>query len=362
MLNSLKIPALLILLLLFAIIYYLFYQQNNILGIYFRYPGNKSYNLNNIKNQADDNIFQETTASLGISPTNYKNILSQGNVIIFLETTNKLEPAHLVLCAVESAARVYPNRSVILFMKGLSTLKSEDENSLRNRFPTLSSFNNVYIFPLLTEEVFKDTPLLPWYLKVNTSMEKYWTHVLADGCRLALIWKYGGMYFDTDIVSIQPIPVVNFLAAESSKYSSNGALGFSPHHEFIWKCMEDFVRNYKGEVWGQQGPLLLTRILEQICLQHSFMALEDIMCGNITFMNPVRFYSVSGNNWRTFYEVWKPVPIFNNSYGSHFWNYMNHEKAAKVVIPGSNTLAEYLYKQYCPDNYEVLKMKNKNNV
>ncbi|XP_053567372.1 alpha-1,4-N-acetylglucosaminyltransferase-like [Bombina bombina] len=309
------------------------------------------------RNTSFVDIFSKGSTNLNMLGSS--NPLNQGNGIIFLETMDVLTPTHLVTCAVESAARVYPDRPVILFMKGLANVTSEDDlKKVQARFPALSSFNNVYIFPLKIEEIFKDTPLFSWYLKVNTSMERYWTHVLADGCRLALIWKYGGMYFDTDIVSIQPVPVVNFLAAESSKYSSNGALGFSPHHEFIWKCMEDFVRNYKGEVWGQQGPLLLTRILEQICLQHSFMALEDIMCGNITFMNPVRFYSVSGNNWRTFYEVWKPVPIFNNSYGSHFWNYMNHEKAAKVVIPGSNTLAEYLYKHYCPNNYEVLKSKD----
>ncbi|XP_053565739.1 alpha-1,4-N-acetylglucosaminyltransferase-like isoform X1 [Bombina bombina] len=286
------------------------------------------------------------------------NPLNQGNGIIFLETMDVLTPTHLVTCAVESAARVYPDRPVVLFMKGLVNVTLEDDQKkVRARFPALSSFENVYIFALKMEEIFKDTPLLSWYLKVDPKSERYWSHVSADGCRLALIWKYGGMYMDTDIISFKAVPVTNFLAAESSTYSSNGALGFSPHHDFIWKCMEDFVRNYKGEVWGQQGPLLLTRILAQFCSQHNFKALEDLMCGNITFLNPVRFYKLQPAVWRTFFEVWKVLPDFNDSYGSHFWNYMNHVNVKQFVIPGSNTLTEHLYKEFCPNTYETLKTK-----
>ncbi|KAM4693593.1 alpha-1,4-N-acetylglucosaminyltransferase-like [Discoglossus pictus] len=285
-------------------------------------------------------------------------ILKEGNGIIFIETTDRMEPPHLVLCAVESAARVYPDRPVAFFMKGLKSITTEEEeNRIRNTFPTLSSLSNVYLFPLAMEEVFKDTPLLPWYLKVNPSQERYWTHVSSDGSRLALIWKYGGIYMDTDIISIKQIKIKDFLVAESAPYSSNGAFGFSPRQDFTWLCMDNFVKNYRGDVWGNQGPLLLTRILKQFCSLQGYTAVEDIMCGNITYMNPKRFYPIECSAWESYYRVWDKVPTFDDSYSLHLWNYMNRVK--KTVIPGSNTLVDNLYKQYCPNIYDVLKKNYK---
>ncbi|KAG8445552.1 hypothetical protein GDO86_010357 [Hymenochirus boettgeri] len=287
------------------------------------------------------------------------DILSQGNGIMFIETTDRMKPSPLVLCAVESAARVYSNRSVVYFMKGLPDMHGVNEESEAKKiFPTLSSFDNVYFSPLRMEDIFTGTPLLPWYKKVDPKREPYWTHVSADGCRLALIWKYGGIYMDTDIISMRPIPDVNFLAAQSSKFSSNGVFGLSTHHSFSWRCMEDFVQNYNGAVWGNQGPQLFTRVLEQRCEIPNFVSTEDIKCGNISFLNPQRFYPIPYPAWKRYYEVWDKVPTFDNSHALHLWNFMNKEQ--KMVVPGSNTLVDHLYKQYCPNIYNAL--KNNENI
>lgn len=58
-------------------------------------------------------------------------------------------------------------------------------------------------------------------LQVNSSTERHWLYVSSDACRLAVIWKYGGVYMDTDVISIRPIPDENFLAAQSSKIDPN---------------------------------------------------------------------------------------------------------------------------------------------
>lgn len=157
---------------------------------------------------------------------------------------------------------------------------------------------------------------------------------------------------DTDIISIQTIPNENFLAAESSKYSSNGIFRFSPHHNFTQKCMEDFVQNYNSRIWGHQGPHLFTRVLKKFCDLPKFNGTEDIMCGNISFLNPKRFYPISYPWWRRYYQVWDKFPTFNDSYALHLWNFMNHENV--TMVPGSNTLVEHLYKEYCPSTYGAI--------
>lgn len=98
-------------------------------------------------------------------------ILKGGNGIMFVETTDRLQPPSLVLCALESAARVYDDRPVVFFMKGLE--ENNMEEVATNNFPVLKSLKNLYFFPLRMVQLFSDTPLIPWYLKVKFLSELY---------------------------------------------------------------------------------------------------------------------------------------------------------------------------------------------
>nr|XP_025033994.1 alpha-1,4-N-acetylglucosaminyltransferase-like isoform X1 [Pelodiscus sinensis] len=281
-----------------------------------------------------------------------KDDVSQSSGIIFVETTDRLEPPPLVSCSVESAARAYPNRPVRFFMKGLKNNTSMDSVSTSPAFALLSAMKNVFLLPLDMETVFQDTPLLPWYHKVNPAQERYWLHVSADGIRLALIWKNGGIYMDTDVISIRPISLEDFLTAEDFRLAGNAIFGFSRHHKFIWDCMKDFVQNYRGDIWGHQGPGLLTRRLKALCPVTNFHKVEDINCLNISYLHPQRYYPIPYVQWNRYFQVWEKSVDFNNSYSLHLWNYMNRQH--KRVVAGSNTLVENLFKTYCPTTYKVL--------
>lgn len=99
-----------------------------------------------------------------------EQVLNLGRSIIFLETTERLEPPPLVSCSVESAARIYQDRPIILFMKGLTNDTVLDSNSSYTAFSLLSSMKNVFLFPLQMENVFQETPLLQWYNEVRVVM------------------------------------------------------------------------------------------------------------------------------------------------------------------------------------------------
>lgn len=157
---------------------------------------------------------------------------------------------------------------------------------------------------------------------------------------------------DTDVISIRPIPEGSFLAAQKSRFSSNGIFGFPARHKFIWDCMENFVLKYNGNIWGNQGPFLMTRMLKTICNLTDFEGIEDHSCQNISFLNPQRFYPIPYPAWGRYYDVWDKNPDFNHSYALHLWNFMNRNR--KAVVAGSNSLAEKLYKTYCPTTYEDL--------
>ncbi|KAM3930991.1 alpha-1,4-N-acetylglucosaminyltransferase-like [Leptodactylus fuscus] len=284
-------------------------------------------------------------------------LLQQGNGILFVETTDRMEEPSLVLCSIESAARVYPDRPVVFFMNGLhDILTYSDEMKARGHYPTLSSYKNIHLFPLRLEQLFADTPMLPWYKKVDPNKEYYWTHVKSDACRFAMMWKYGGIYMDTDIISLQPIPEDRFLAAETFLQTSSAVFGLSPHHNMTLEFMKNFVQNYRGDVWGHQGPGVFTRVVKKHCGLPRFNSTDDTMCGNVSYFHPQRFYPILYPFWQKYFEVWSKLPYFNNSYALHLWNFMN--KKRETMVPGSNTLVEHLYKQYCPSTYTAILNKN----
>ncbi|XP_002716610.3 alpha-1,4-N-acetylglucosaminyltransferase [Oryctolagus cuniculus] len=279
-------------------------------------------------------------------------LLSPGRSIVFLETSERTEPPPLVSCAVESAARIYPGQPVAFFMKGLGNPTQLPSNSTHPAFSLLSAMDNVFLFPLDMKSLLEDTPLFSWYTHVNTSVQRNWLHVSSDACRLAIIWKYGGIYMDTDVISIRPIPEANFLAAQASRYSSNGVFGFLPHHPFLWGCMENFVEHYNSAIWGHQGPDLMTRMLRVWCKLGDFQELSDLRCLNLSFLHPQRFYPISYPEWRRYYQVWDTEPSFNDSYALHLWNYMNRE--GRAVVRGSHTLVESLFRKHCPRTYSLI--------
>ncbi|KAM9315810.1 alpha-1,4-N-acetylglucosaminyltransferase-like [Gastrophryne carolinensis] len=280
-------------------------------------------------------------------------IINKGNGILFVETTDRMEPPSLVLCAVESAARVYPDRPVAFFMKGLGEIITEEEEKrARKHFPTLLAYDNIYLFPLRAAELFKYTPFWPWYKKINPKKEKYWTHVFSDACRFAMMWKYGGIYMDTDVISLRPIPEDHFVAAESYRTTSSSVFGLPPFHSWTWEFMENFVTEYKGEKWGHQGPGVFTRVVKKLCGEMTFMSNVDKKCANISYLHPHRFYPIFYASWELYFEVWNQPPDFSDSYALHLWNFKN--KNGLSMIPGSNTLVEQLYKKHCPVTYYTI--------
>ncbi|XP_048460177.1 alpha-1,4-N-acetylglucosaminyltransferase-like isoform X1 [Rhincodon typus] len=276
--------------------------------------------------------------------------------IMFVQTSNELDPSPLVMCSIESAARLNEKKTVYFFMRAFNGNISAYQEPEYKAIPLLSSFKNVVILPLNPKELFSDTPLAGWYEKVDPSKESYWFHVLADGCRLALLWKYGGIYLDTDIISIKPLDFKNFLCEESSNYANNAALGFNRSHSFIKSCLRDFVEDYNGADWGHQGPKLMTRMLKKWCRTDDLDYFRNRKCKGILYLSSNWFYPVPYTNWEKIFEedTWNGnneviINEFSKTSGIHVWNFLSGRH--KAHVKGSKSLIEYLFSKDCPTTY-----------
>ncbi|XP_072331050.1 lactosylceramide 4-alpha-galactosyltransferase-like [Scyliorhinus torazame] len=276
--------------------------------------------------------------------------------IMFVETTDTVEPSALAVCSVESASLRNPDKHVYYFLKGFSGELSHYPRSRHKAIHVLASLKNVTISPLSLKALFQETPLSSWYEQVNPFWEKYWIHVLSDACRIALLWNYGGIYLDTDIISLKPLAFQNFICAEGYEAANGAALGFEKHHQFIWDCMEDYVRNYDGGTWGSQGPALVSRVLKRWCQSNELGPFFNLECKGISYLPPKHFYPISYTNWESYFQHWRKSDIksfFAETKGVHVWNYKNVGQQ-KQVTSGSGTLIEYFFSKYCPTTYKSL--------
>ncbi|KAK8765078.1 hypothetical protein V5799_032318 [Amblyomma americanum] len=214
--------------------------------------------------------------------------------IFFLETGGRREITARMACAVESAARLHPSWTVHL----LSVTDGHSRSEISGPFAdVLRAIPNVVVSTITPLEEFQGTPLEPWYRSGVLNRSAYPVEHLADALRLAVIYKRGGVYLDSDVVMLRPLDMLPSFVSQSPAISaprlekgdsvSNGFLAFHRGEPFLLELMNRVVKAYIPQAWASIGPLLLRSVTLEYCGKRSVKELvgrwcrsgEDFMCG-----------------------------------------------------------------------------------
>ncbi|NWX39667.1 A4GAT galactosyltransferase, partial [Steatornis caripensis] len=272
--------------------------------------------------------------------------------VFFVETSEQTSPSYLFTCSVESAARTHPGTKVVVLMKGLSN----GNGSLPSHwaFSLLSYFPNVEMRPLDLTELFSGTPLAKWYLQPEHLKEPYFFPVLSDACRITIMWKFGGIYLDTDFIVLKNLQnLTNALGLQSQDVLNGAFLSFKPKHEFMELCMQDFVDNYNGWIWAHQGPELLTRVFKKWCSISNIQS--NVNCKGVSALSSEAFYPIRWEDWKRLFEAISPSELhklLKNTYAVHVWNKLSHGTRLEIM---SQALLAQLYSEFCPTTYAKMK-------
>jgi glycosyl transferase family 2/alpha 1,4-glycosyltransferase len=93
--------------------------------------------------------------------------------------------------------------------------------------------------------------------------------------RYKLLAEKGGWWIDTDVLCLSDrIPAVSEFFARQDDESVNGAiLYFEPGHPVMAQCLAETVKRGRDVKWGDTGPVLLTRVLQECgCLERAIPA------------------------------------------------------------------------------------------
>ncbi|EHB11285.1 Lactosylceramide 4-alpha-galactosyltransferase [Heterocephalus glaber] len=284
-------------------------------------------------------------------PPGPRNSTPLAGNIFFLETSDRTNPSFLFMCSVESAARAHPEARVAVLMKGLHGRGAPLPRHLG--ISLLGCFPNVEMLPLDLDALFRGTPLAAWHAAAQWRWEPYLLPVTSDAARLALLWKFGGIYLDTDFIVLRSLGNLSNALGMQSRHVLNGAfLAFERQHEFLALCMRDFVAQYNGWVWGHQGPQLLTRVFKKWCSTRSLA--QSHSCHGVTTLPRQAFYPVPWQSWKKYFEDVSPeelARLLNGTYAVHVWNKKSQGTHFEAT---SQALLAQLHARYCPMTHAAM--------
>ena len=166
--------------------------------------------------------------------------VDQGEKAFFLETKGDNSLNYRQACAVESLALLNPDLPVYVLFA------NEHFDDTTVTLSTLQQYKNIKLVHINLEEYVAKTPLESWNRDSGWKQGPYRASHLSDGLRMLTLFKYGGYYFDLDIIFTRPVKYYrNFAATEDENTLNGAALHAEKGYPFLKMAIEEFVNNYK---------------------------------------------------------------------------------------------------------------------
>ncbi|XP_010481840.1 PREDICTED: uncharacterized protein LOC104760592 [Camelina sativa] len=153
---------------------------------------------------------------------------------------------------------------------------------------------------------------------------------LSDLTRLAVLYKYGGVYLDTDIIFLDDITRLrNAIGAQSMDPKTktwsrlnNAVMVFDIYHLLMREFLHEYSTTFDGNIWGHNSPYLVSRVITRLGNKPGY---------NFTIFPPDAFYPVNWINIPKLFKKpatrreaqWVKKTVQDMSKGSymiHLWN------------------------------------------
>ncbi|KAJ7542199.1 hypothetical protein O6H91_10G094100 [Diphasiastrum complanatum] len=175
---------------------------------------------------------------------------------------------------------------------------------------------------------------------------------LSNLLRLVILYKFGGIYVDTDVIALRDFSTLsNSIGAQSAdafghwSRLNNAVLIFDKSHPILLQLIRSFTSNFNGGRWGHNGPYLVSSVFERIEGQNSSF--------NLTVLPPRAFYPATWQQiGRWFHSPkheterhWKAAKLQElqlESYAVHLWN-----KQTRMLLVERDSILDDLFQCCC---------------
>uniref|UniRef100_A0A1D1Z0A5 Uncharacterized protein At4g19900 n=1 Tax=Anthurium amnicola TaxID=1678845 RepID=A0A1D1Z0A5_9ARAE len=182
--------------------------------------------------------------------------------------------------------------------------------------------------------LFKDTPAESWFKRLQKGGvdpgEVPLGQNLSNLLRLAVLYKFGGVYIDTDVIVLKSFSSLrNAIGAQALDLATgnwsrlnNAVMVFDRKHPLLYMFIQEFALTFDGYKWGHNGPYLVSRVVARLTGKAGF---------HFTVLPPSAFYPVDWSRIRGLFlgprsdtdSRWFSHKLENIRGGSlaiHLWN------------------------------------------
>lgn len=255
------------------------------------------------------------------------------------------------LFAVESVFKAHPLACLMILSQTMDSVQGEEILK-----PLVQMGYRVEAISPDLPFLFKDTPAEAWFEEMKTGDKDPGEIPLAQNLsnllRLSVLYKYGGIYLDTDFILLKKLSSLrNTIGAQSMNPETrnwtrlnNAVLIFDKNHPLIYKFIEEFSLTFDGNKWGHNGPYLVSRVVQRVMNRPGY---------DFTVLPPMAFYPLNWNRITGFFKQpdnrvesrWmaaKLLQMSGETYGVHLWN----KQSSRLTIE-EGSIMSHLISQSC---------------
>ncbi|XP_050093557.1 lactosylceramide 4-alpha-galactosyltransferase-like [Anopheles aquasalis] len=285
--------------------------------------------------------------------------LAQYSNVYFIETSEpfksvaSFEARHA--CAIESAARANPTKNIVVLLATWEDFTDSEQILVPDIVP-LRRYQNVYFRRLALGQFAQDSGIEQILKEKQLYQRDNGAADLSELLRLAVLFRYGGIYLDLDVITLKPLDFENpnFFGIETVFFAGSSVMGMQRSgfgHNLAYSCLKDFQYFHKkGQV--DNGSIVVTYKLLQAC---NVNFVQDILtegCGDRLKVYPRHVFHPFDNNTVPLLfdpdRVLEVKDMIADSITVHLRHHHSQNiKSPKVAETGYNMIA----RKYCPNVY-----------
>ncbi|KAI0500610.1 hypothetical protein KFK09_018824 [Dendrobium nobile] len=161
---------------------------------------------------------------------------------------------------------------------------------------------------------------------------------LSNLLRIAALYKFGGIYLDTDVIVVKEFSALrNVIGAQTADVAgnwnrlNNAVLVFDKKHPLLYEFITEFSLTFDGSKWGNNGPYLVSRVVERVKGRRRF----EFSVAPPPAFYPVSWMKIEGIFKRPvdrMHEKWVEAKLENikrESFAVHLWNRWSRDMAVE---------------------------------
>lgn len=146
----------------------------------------------------------------------------------------------------------------------------------------------------------------------------------ADLIRLEQLYKYGGIYLDSDVFLYKPIDDLLhekiFLSYENDTYVVNGVIGAEPKNEHIWNMLQISINLVKNKKLLENNGLFKDNLSPHSCTPFGpYVANQYCLQKNDIAKIPSSYFTLFYGDGHFMDEMSKLYKNNNQAYGRHIY-------------------------------------------